>query len=159
MSMIVSKPRRPRRYLMACGGAFATAVAASGCGESGSSDQATRTVTQVVVTEVRTVQAPVDEPAQETKSASADAETGGGSGAFSMPDEVGHGLQEAQDDVQRVSGNPFFFTDSSDASGQGRMQIIDRNWKVCSQNVARGTSVNEDADISFAAVKVDEDCP
>jgi hypothetical protein len=147
---------------MACGGALATALIASGCGESGSSDQATKTVTQVVVTEVKTVQSPADEPAQETKSASTrnseDAGTGGGSGSFSMPDEGGRGLQEAQDDVQRVSGNPIFFTDSSDASGQGRMQIIDSNWKVCSQNVAPGTSVNQDTDISFAAVKLGEDC-
>ncbi len=167
MSRVFRSASRVRPFLMACGGALAVAAIASGCGESGSSDPVASTVTQVVVTEVRTVQAPAEEPTRETQKAStpdtssASADTGAGddSDSFSMPNEVGKGLQEAQDDVQRVSGNPVFFTDSTDASGQGRMQILDRNWKVCSQNVPPGTSVTQDTDISFAAVKLDENCP
>lgn len=81
---------------------------------------------------------------------------------FVMPDEVGKGLQEAQDDIQRVSGNPVFITRSSDASGQNRRQILDRNWVVCSQNIPAGTNVSTDhrkTDIVFASVKVGERCP
>jgi hypothetical protein len=80
-------------------------------------------------------------------------------GMFTMPNEVGKGLQAAQDDIQSVSGNPLFFTDSTDASGAGRLQILDRDWKVCSQNVPTGQSVNQDSGISFAAVKLAETCP
>ncbi|AKU18227.1 PASTA domain-containing protein [Luteipulveratus mongoliensis] len=79
--------------------------------------------------------------------------------SFSMPNEVGKGLQEAQDDVQAKSGNPLFVTGSDDATGAGRAQVLDRNWKVCSQSVAPGTAINEDTRISFGAVKLTENCP
>jgi hypothetical protein len=78
---------------------------------------------------------------------------------FAMPNEVGANLQTAQDDIQRVSGNPLFITSSEDATGAGRHQILDRNWKVCSQNVPTGTSVDQSADIIFGAVKLTESCP
>jgi len=78
---------------------------------------------------------------------------------FTMPDEVGANLQDAQDDIQRVTGDEYFYTSSTDALGASRMQIIDSNWQVCSQNVKPGAQFDADADISFAAVKLDEDCP
>jgi hypothetical protein len=78
---------------------------------------------------------------------------------FTMPNEVGANLQAAQDDIQRVSGNPLFITHSQDATGAGRHQILDRNWKVCSQNVPTGTSVDQSANIIFGAVKLTESCP
>ena len=78
---------------------------------------------------------------------------------FTMPNEVGANLQGAQDDIQRVSGNPLFITRSKDATGAGRHQILDRNWKVCSQNVPPGTSVDQSAAITFGAVKLTESCP
>lgn len=81
------------------------------------------------------------------------------SGSFSMPNEVGRVLQDAQDDIQRVSGNPIFFTHSTDATGAGRHQILDRDWQVCSQNVAPGRQVDENTDITFAVVKLSETCP
>ena len=80
-------------------------------------------------------------------------------GSFVMPNEVGKILQDAQDDVQRVSGNPLFFTSSTDATGAGRAQILDRNWQVCTQNVPAGTTVGADASIDFGTVKLDESCP
>jgi hypothetical protein len=76
-----------------------------------------------------------------------------------MPHEVGKGLQAAQDDIQRVSGNPVYFSFSTDASGAGRLQVIDSNWKVCGQVPAAGTKVTADVTISFASVKLTEDCP
>ena len=76
---------------------------------------------------------------------------------FTMPNEIGKVLQAAQDDLQRVSGNPLYYSASTDATGAGRMQIVDRNWKVCTQNVPAGTIVT-DQTISFGAVKLDESC-
>lgn len=76
-----------------------------------------------------------------------------------MPNEVGKVLQDAQDEIQRVSGNPIFITRSVDATGQDRHQVLDRNWQVCSQNVARGKRVSQDIEITFSVVKVDESCP
>ena len=78
---------------------------------------------------------------------------------FTMPNEVGANLQGAQDDIQRVSGNPLFITRSKDATGAGRHQVLDRNWKVCSQNVPTGTSVDQSVGITFGAVKLAESCP
>lgn len=78
---------------------------------------------------------------------------------FPMPNEVGKVLQTAQDDIQAVSGNPLYFTTSSDATGQGRHQILDRDWQVCSQSVAPGTTVNDGDPIDFAVVKTYEACP
>lgn len=75
-----------------------------------------------------------------------------------MPNEVGIGLQAAQDDIQSVSGDPLYFTSSHDATGQERHQIWDRDWKVCSQNVAAGRRVQSDTDITFNVVKLDEIC-
>ena len=41
----------------------------------------------------------------------------------------------------------------------GRHQVLDRNWKVCSQNVPPGTSVDQSVGITFGAVKLAESCP
>jgi uncharacterized lipoprotein len=78
---------------------------------------------------------------------------------FAMPNEVGKVLQTAQDDIQRVSGNLIFITHSTDATGQSRLQIFDRDWKVCKQNIASGKRVSQDADINFSVVKIEESCP
>lgn len=90
---------------------------------------------------------------------SAASDTPDNSVTFTMPNEVGKVLQEAQDDIQRVSGDPIFFTSSTDATGQGRHQVLDSNWKVCSQNVPAGQQVDARTEISFAAVKLSESCP
>jgi hypothetical protein len=82
-----------------------------------------------------------------------------GSADFVMPDEVGKILQAAQDDIQRVSGNPVFFTSSTDATGAGRHQILDRDWQVCTQSVPAGTKVGPDTKIDFGVVRTSETCP
>lgn len=76
-----------------------------------------------------------------------------------MPDLVGTGLQDAQDRIQALTADAIFFTTSHDASGQGRMQILDSNWKVCSQSVVKGASIDVTSEIDFGAVKLDEACP
>jgi hypothetical protein len=90
-------------------------------------------------------------PATDTRSAD--------DNSFVMPNEVGRILQAAQDDIQRVSGNPVFFTSSTDATGAGRHQIVDRDWQVCTQSLPAGTKVGQDARIDFGVVKTYETCP
>jgi hypothetical protein len=38
------------------------------------------------------------------------------------------------------------------------MQIADRNWKVCTQNIPPGATITADSRIDFGAVKVEESC-
>jgi hypothetical protein len=85
--------------------------------------------------------------------------TSGSDGSFAMPAEVGMSLQDAQDDVQRVSGDPVFVSHSHDATGADRFQILDRDWKVCGQNVPPGKRVSAVGHIVFSVVKDDESCP
>jgi beta-lactam-binding protein with PASTA domain len=73
-----------------------------------------------------------------------------------VPDFVGMGLQSAQDKAQELG---FYGLTSHDALGRDRMQAFDRNWKVCSQNVAAGTSASTDTDLDFGTVKLEETCP
>lgn len=78
---------------------------------------------------------------------------------WTMPNLVGRDLQEAQDTVQKLTGDPLFLTTSHDATGRKREQVLDRDWKVCSQSIAAGTSFTLDAVIDFGAVKQSESCP
>ncbi len=66
------------------------------------------------------------------------------------------GLQSAQDAAQAAG---FYGLDSHDSLGRERMQILDRDWKVCSQNVKAGTTKSTDTQLDFGAVKLDETCP
>jgi len=76
-----------------------------------------------------------------------------------MPNLVGQNLQAAQDAIQLLTGSAVFLTSSTDATGQGRAQVLDANWMVCSQNVPPDTAITTDTMIEFAAVKLDERCP
>ena len=73
-----------------------------------------------------------------------------------MPDVVCMNLQDAQDLIQEAG---VFFSDSFDATGQGRMQVVDSNWVVVSQDPAPGTPIGE-GDANLGAVKYGEpnDC-
>jgi hypothetical protein len=57
-----------------------------------------------------------------------------------MPDEVGHVLQTAQDDLQPVLGNPLFISVSKDATGAARHQTDDRDWIVCRPGCRSGST-------------------
>jgi hypothetical protein len=75
-----------------------------------------------------------------------------------MPNLVGSVLQDAQDSIQRLTNYGIAITTSHDATGAGRMQVADRNWKVCSQNVAPGETITSSSRIDFGVVKLDESC-
>ncbi len=80
----------------------------------------------------------------------ADAET------KAVPSFVGMGLQSAQDTAQAAG---FYTLTSHDSLGRARNQILDRDWKVCTQSVKAGKTVPTDTELDFGAVKLDEDCP
>ena len=142
----------------------------SGCGSSGISGTGTLApnspalATSLAATAMASVPGPssagvTTPPAPTLTPPAAPATQASATDGFVMPDEVGKILQTAQDDLQRVSGNPLYYSSSSDASGADRLQVLDRNWKVCSQNVAPGAMVNSQTTVDFAVVKLDESCP
>ncbi|MFG2434618.1 PASTA domain-containing protein [Streptomyces sp. NPDC048508] len=73
-----------------------------------------------------------------------------------VPNLVGKGLQAAQDQAQAVG---FYVLTSHDGLGRDRMQVFDRDWKVCTQKPSSGNNVSVDTKLDFGAVKVDETCP
>lgn len=77
-----------------------------------------------------------------------------------MPDLSGQNLQAAQDAIQALTGNPGFFSTSTDLTGQARMQVMDRNWQVCSSTPAPGEMFTAGSSVDFGVVKLDsESCP
>ena len=78
--------------------------------------------------------------------------------SWTMPNLVGTNLQEAQDRIQILTSNAIFVTTSHDETGAGRQQVLDRNWKVCSQNVKPGQKILASTQIDFGAVKTTESC-
>lgn len=75
---------------------------------------------------------------------------------FKMPKVVHLNLQDAQDKLQSLGS---WVMDQQDASGLDRFQIIDSNWKVCSQKPKAGKVVPIDTMVVLKAVKLDEKCP
>lgn len=57
-----------------------------------------------------------------------------------MPAVVCMNLQAAQNTIQTAG---VFFSRSTDASGRGRAQVMDRNWTVVAQEPAPGTPIGE----------------
>jgi hypothetical protein len=76
-----------------------------------------------------------------------------------MPDLIGTDLQGAQDAIQSVSDGEAWFSGSTDLTGQGRMQLDDRNWVVCSSTPPPGASFTTTTEINFGVVKDSESCP
>ena len=74
-----------------------------------------------------------------------------------MPDVICMNLQDAQNEIQ---DHGVFFSKSVDATGDGRRQILDRNWVVVAQEPDAGEPIGE-ADAVLSVVKTDEpnDCP
>ncbi|MFF0433934.1 DUF3761 domain-containing protein [Streptomyces sp. NPDC004327] len=68
-------------------------------------------------------------------------------------DFVGMGLQAAQDAAQ---DHGIYHLDSTDATGQGRQQLFDRNWTVCSQTPAAGATMSTTDTLTFDTVKSSE---
>ena len=82
--------------------------------------------------------------------------TGVPAGTLVMPSLVGRGLQDAQDELQSLGS---FVLDQQDASGQARRQLIDSNWRVCSQEPAAGSLISVSSPVVLRSVKNDESCP
>lgn len=79
---------------------------------------------------------------------------------WTMPNLIGKDLQGAQDAIQSLTSDAVWYSGSTDLMGQGRMQINDRNWVVCSSTPAPGASFTESTKVSFGVVKKDiESCP
>jgi hypothetical protein len=78
---------------------------------------------------------------------------------WTMPNLVGAVLQDAQDQIQALTGGAVYFTDSHDLSGQDRNQVVDANWQVCTQSVEAGAPLTSSSRIDFGVVKLDETCP
>ena len=73
-----------------------------------------------------------------------------------VPDLIGKGLATAETDAQAAG---FGNIATHDASGRGRLQILDRDWKVCSQAPPGGRSASTATQISLGVVKLGETCP
>ncbi|MGW1587250.1 hypothetical protein [Streptomyces sp. NPDC002386] len=73
-----------------------------------------------------------------------------------VPSFVGMGLQSAQDAAQKQG---FYILRSHDSLGRARHQILDRDWKVCSQSIKAGRTVSTTTELDFGAVKLTETCP
>lgn len=72
-----------------------------------------------------------------------------------LPNFVGQQLQASQDGAQAAG---FYSLSSTDATGAGRMQVLDRHWKVCGQTPKAGTHPLTTT-VSFSTVKNEEACP
>ena len=80
-------------------------------------------------------------------------------GPWVMPNVVGQDLQAAQNTIQALTDYKVFFSGSKDLSGQGRMQINDRNWQVCTSTPLAGWRFTEQTAVEFGVVKDSETCP
>jgi hypothetical protein len=78
---------------------------------------------------------------------------------WEMPDLVGETLQDAQDRIQDLTDGAVLISTSHDLTGQDRNQVLDRNWQVCSQNIAPGEPLTTDSEVDFGVVKLEEPCP
>jgi hypothetical protein len=73
--------------------------------------------------------------------------------AGTVPNVVCAELQDAQDALRAAH---FFVLTSKDASGQGRMALVDRDWVVIAQSVRAGTSPGLTTHIELTVVKYGE---
>jgi hypothetical protein len=78
---------------------------------------------------------------------------------WTMPNLVGKDLQSAQDAIQSLTEFAVTYTDSTDLSGQDRMQVSDRHWVVCTLTPPPGEKFTADTEIDFGVVRIEETCP
>jgi hypothetical protein len=79
--------------------------------------------------------------------------------SWAMPNLVGTDLQGAQDAIQSLTHGQVWLSTSTDLTGKGRAQIVDRNWTVCGSTPAPGTAFTATTAINFGVVKDTEVCP
>lgn len=122
------------------------AVVVSACGGGGESAAPSTVTVRETVTSVPVVPAAPAAPAPAQ--------------SWTMPDLRGKNLQDAQDAIQLLTNDQVFFSGSTDLTGQGRNQIMDRNWQVCTSTPAPGASFTAETSIDFGVVRIDtESCP
>lgn len=78
--------------------------------------------------------------------------------SWTMPDLVGRDLQSAQDTVQQMTDFAITATTSHDATGAGRPQVVDQDWRVCTQSIPAGAAIDADTMIDFGVVLRGESC-
>ncbi|OBF55753.1 hypothetical protein A5778_07920 [Mycolicibacterium monacense] len=77
-----------------------------------------------------------------------------------MPNLIGRNLQAAQDAIQELTDYKISFSTSTDLTGEGRAQMMDRNWQVCSSTPAPGEPLTVGTPVDFGVVRIDvESCP
>jgi len=80
--------------------------------------------------------------------------------SWTMPNLIGMDLQGAQDAIQSLTRGSVWYSGSSDLTGKGRAQILDRNWQVCTSTPAPGARITSTTAIRFGVVRIDtETCP
>ncbi|MFD5297207.1 PASTA domain-containing protein [Streptomyces mutabilis] len=136
-----------RTRIIAAALAAAAALALTACeGTEDTSSSTPDTATEASNSPAKQEETPAE---SDTDTGAADtAETG------TLPNLVGQDLQAAQDAAQAAG---FYALDDQDASGQGRLQVMDRNWTVCSQEPTAGTHPT-DTPVTLYAVKDTESC-
>jgi hypothetical protein len=75
--------------------------------------------------------------------------------AVTLPDLVGKGLQQSEDEAQAAG---FYAHTSHDALGRRRDQVQDREWTVCFQDPAPGPTPGSTL-VDLGAVRLGEACP
>lgn len=150
----------PGWRMLVVGVGLALAVGCSGGDDepSEADEEPAPTTTEEGTTAEPTTAAPTTEapPAASPTTSPPATEPPGEPGSAPLPDAVGMDLQLAQDTMQAAG---FYGLISHDATGEGRLQVLDRNWTVCDQSPAAGTPAAPDTIIDFGAVKDDETCP
>ena len=73
-----------------------------------------------------------------------------GAAKIVVPNVVGKDLQFAQDTMQAAG---LYHLTSHDSTGQGRSQVLDRNWLVTDQTPPAGSKVADDQLIDLGARK------
>jgi hypothetical protein len=79
--------------------------------------------------------------------------------SWTMPNLVGKDLQGAQDAIQSLTHDAVWLSTSTDLTGKGRAQIVDRNWTVCNSTPAPGATFTTTTAIDFGVVRDTETCP
>lgn len=139
------------RTITTIGVCVVAVLTAGGCG-GGDASTSSQQTTATPPTQLGQEQ-PAPAPAEETPVEAPAAQQ------WVMPNLVGTVLQDAQDQIQALTGAAVYFTDSHDLTGENRNQVLDANWQVCTQNVEAGAALTPASRIDFGVVKVDETCP
>ncbi len=154
----VQPPKKPKRWPWIIGGVVLLLVV---IGAVGGSKSPSRTAAPAVTTALATpapAAPPALPPAVPTTSPQAAPSTTLAPAApaapvkVPMPNVVCQNLQAAQDRIQAAG---VFYSRSNDATGKTRLQILDRDWIVVSQQPSPGVPIGE-GDAVLSVVKITE---